>query len=147
MIRMASMKDIDQLIVLAGLFYCESNIELNFNEAHLEESFKRFIEMPEFCLIVIENQEKIIGMLVGAAYPNFFSGDMQAQEMLWFIDNAHRRSGLGKELLKNFEAWALSKGAKEIAMVALRSLNSDKVAQIYKSLGYKEIERSFVRVL
>lgn len=147
MIRMATVSDLDSLLILAGLFHAESHVGLEFDDRHTEASFKRFIETPEFCLMIVEEQEQIVGMLAGVAFPNYFSAKMQAQEMFWFIDEDYRCAGFGKALLGEFEKWAVSKGATELAMVALTSLNLNEVTKLYESLGYREIERSFVRVL
>ena len=57
----------------------------------------------------------------------------------WYVDPDARRSGLGTNLLKATEAWALEHGFSEIASDT--DLDNDVSRQSHVACGFKEVER------
>lgn len=57
----------------------------------------------------------------------------------WYVDPDARRNGLGAQLLKATEAWALEHGFSEIASDT--ELGNDVSRQVHIALGFEEVER------
>ena len=57
----------------------------------------------------------------------------------WYVDPDVRRIGLGAELLKAAETWALAHGFSEIASDT--ELDNDVSLQAHIGLGFEEVER------
>ena len=57
----------------------------------------------------------------------------------WYVDSDVRRTGLGTNLLKAAESWALAHGFSEIASDT--ELDNDVSLQAHTRLGFEEVER------
>ena len=57
----------------------------------------------------------------------------------WYVDPDARRAGLGTQLLKATETWALEHGFSEIASDT--ELGNDVSRQVHIALGFEEVER------
>ena len=57
----------------------------------------------------------------------------------WFVDEEHRRQGIGRELVRTAEVWARSKGCTEMASDVEFGNNISLSA--HKELGYGETSR------
>jgi GNAT superfamily N-acetyltransferase len=88
------------------------------------------------------------GMAGVLVYPNYFKRDTKvAQEMFWWVDPEARGLGAGRKLLETIEAWAKEQGAHKLTMVALDDVDGERVAAMYKTAGYRPLERNFVKVI
>jgi aminoglycoside 6'-N-acetyltransferase I len=57
----------------------------------------------------------------------------------WYVDEEHRRRGIGAALVREAEDWARSKGCTEMASDCL--LENDVSLAAHTALGYEEVER------
>ncbi len=57
----------------------------------------------------------------------------------WFVSAAHRRSGIGRQLIEAAEAWAISQGCSEMGSDA--ELWNDVSHKAHHALGYTEATR------
>lgn len=90
----------------------------------------------------------VVGMAAVLVYQAYFKREHKvAQELFWWVDPQARKAGVGIELLVALEAWAKSQGARELMMIALDSMDAERVAGMYMNAGYLPRERSFVRAL
>jgi len=55
----------------------------------------------------------------------------------WFVEDRHRRKGIGSALAKKAEAWAVSRGCKEMASDA--EFENSVGRQVHQSLAYQEV--------
>lgn len=57
----------------------------------------------------------------------------------WFVDPAHRKVGIGGDLVRMAEIWAREKGCTEMASDA--EIGNDPSLEAHLNLGYKETSR------
>src|SRR5687768_4414972 len=57
----------------------------------------------------------------------------------WFVDPEHRKSGVGRQLVRHAEAWAREKGCTEMASDA--ELGNDSSLSAHLNLGYAVTSR------
>ncbi len=57
----------------------------------------------------------------------------------WYVDHAHRRRGIGRQLFEAAEAWALSRGCTEMGSDA--EFGNEVSQQAHRALGYAEVLR------
>ena len=57
----------------------------------------------------------------------------------WFVDEAHRRQGIGRDLVRSAEIWARSKGCTEMASDV--EFGNSVSLSAHKELGYGETSR------
>ncbi len=92
------------------------------------------------------------GTVCGAAgalvFPHYWNrGEMIAQELFWWVDEAKRGTSAGLRLLVALENEARDLGAKELLMLCLERVDGDKVANMYERLGYEPLERTYTKEL
>lgn len=83
------------------------------------------------------------GFLAGVLNRFILGGQTMAVELGWYVLPEYRKSGVGKDLIGAFEAWALSRGCDLITMV---SIDND-VGAYYEKNGYKLYERTYMKEL
>jgi hypothetical protein len=89
---------------------------------------------------------KIVGALMGTLLPLWFSGELVAQELGWFVDEEHR--GHGDLLRQRFEAWAIQVRAPVVSMSDVRLDNATPDGNtLYERKGYQVVERGWMKGL
>lgn len=136
MIRMALRDDIPQLLEWGDAFARQAEIDWYAPES-FEQTLLGMIENPDAAVILHDK-----GMIGGIIYPHFLNSNHKiAQEVFWWAE------GNGADLMRAFEFWAESSGAKEVHMSCLDHLRADALARVYRSNGYRALDRSFARSL
>jgi GNAT superfamily N-acetyltransferase len=93
-------------------------------------------------IYVSENDaNQIDGFMAGFLSYHINSGTPLAIEGLWYVVPELRESGIGRELLKQFETWAKGKGARFL----LISKPFRKIRLNGKMRGYNSIETMFAK--
>ncbi|MGC3994701.1 MAG: GNAT family N-acetyltransferase [Propionicimonas sp.] len=90
----------------------------------------------------IEGADERVGYLHGLAHPAFHAnGSVAWVEELW-VDEEHRRSGVGRSLMDRFESWAVHDvGAAYVALATRRA------QRFYAATGYVESASYFKKNL
>ncbi len=91
-------------------------------------------------------KEKLVGMAGALVYPFYFcSSHLTAQEIFWWVDPEHR--GIGSLLFDALLDEVKKSGAHSLSMIALETLNPEKVGEFYKSRGFRPSDRSYIKRL
>lgn len=98
-------------------------------------------------MLGLKKDEKFVGGLGAALFTCPSTGDLVAQELFWFVHPAARGSLSSMRLVKQFEKWAISKGAHRIIMVHLPTDDGHRIAELYKMWHYRYLETVFVKEL
>lgn len=87
-----------------------------------------------------------VAQLAATVQPILFNHSRIATEVLWWVDEDHRQSGVGGQLIEAFEYWA-TKIAKAdyIQLCSLNGDNVDMVGKYYEKIGYKLIEKAYLK--
>jgi GNAT superfamily N-acetyltransferase len=138
----ASLEDWDEFLRMGYEFYLQSGYQDmgEFNPNLLREVFEKLVEAKT--LIMSDG-----GMIGWINFPVFMTGTMIAQELFWWVDEDKRKGGTGLKLLKKAEKQAKEQGAQHILMLCLDRLDGEKVAKLYKAMGYESREQTFMRAL
>jgi len=140
-IRKATEDDLFDLLVLAREFMREAPDMYNFEKDRVEAQLKATLQNPNMVLLVAEDNGEVEGGLVGIFTNPPFSGLPVASELAWFVskDKRNRKTALG--LLKAFEDWGKSMGAKFLVMADITPLSD--LESLYSRKGYTVIEKSY----
>ena len=143
-LREARPADVPRLVEMGTHFIATTQYrtKLATNVRALAETMRRLIAIPQAVLIVAEYQGDLIGMLAVVAVEHPLSGETTASEMFWWVEPAYR-GRLGLYLLRAGEAWAQSRGATRIQMIA----PDERVAKLYRRRGYSRLEEVYQRTL
>lgn len=141
--RNANADDIPHLVSMALRFIENSEYHKRFakNPASIESLISRLIEGNEGLLRISERNGVITGMIGACAYLHPWSGEWIAGELFWWVEPQHR--GHGIRLLRQAEQWADDKGCVRFQMIA----PNDRVASVYKALGYSKLEECYQKDL
>lgn len=116
--------------------------------AHESPRFSRSAFDSERCLallhtltnsddgLVLVVGDEPIGMMLGFVSEQFFSADKVAQELVVYVLPEHRGGRDVIRMIKAFEAWAITRGAKEIALGVSTEIATDRTTALYRHLGF-----------
>jgi GNAT superfamily N-acetyltransferase len=94
-------------------------------------------------ILVAEQDGQLIGLLGFIVFPHYFSGELTAGEVMWYVEPEFRQSWTALALLRAAERMARSFGAKYMQFTAPTA----EVGRAYEALHYKQIEVSYQKAL
>lgn len=148
-LRNGNYKDIPESVELGEAFHLEA--ELDFFAPADPPSFAKFLESIlkgelNGIFVVAEQHNHIIGICIGLVVPVYFNySHLASQELVFYVDQASRDTGVGKKLLEAFEKESIAKGAKTICVGAKSNMRVEAMGKMYSRKGYRELERYYVR--
>lgn len=105
---------------------------------------EKLLQSPNAKILVSEDEGKIVGLFAFVIFPHYFSGEIVAGEVMWYVAPEARKSNRALELLWAAERFALQLGAKKMQLTA----PTDEIAAMYQKLrGYQKVETAFQRNL
>lgn len=88
---------------------------------------------------------RIVGAIMGMLTPWWFSRELIAAELGWWVDPDHR--GHGDLLRQRFEAWATVQHAPVVSMSDVRLDDATPAGELYARKGYECVERAWLKRL
>lgn len=140
MIRKADMRDIPRLIEMGLRFIRETGYSKHVEE-NPEQMRKTLDVLIPKGLVLVADENGVVGMIGFLAYEHPLSGEKVASELFWWVDPEHR--GHGKELMRAAEEAARHAGARKMQMIA----PTEGVEVLYRRMGYTRLEAAYQRSL
>ena len=139
--RKADAFDVPRLVEMLREFVTSTKYRKFVGESAeaLETFLQSLLANPDAAVFVAHRDEQVIGMIGVLAYAHPMSGERCAGELFWWLDTNDR--GAGGWLLRRAERWARAAGATNLQMIA--PSDNPRVAEMYETLGYEEVERAF----
>jgi GNAT superfamily N-acetyltransferase len=105
------------------------------SESAIRARLMRMINSPDDCLLVAaDSTGKLAGWIHGFL-SQLLESDYRVEIGGLLVDEAHRRNGIGRRLVKAIEDWAVERGAAEVS-VRCREERSES-HKFYESLLFK----------
>ena len=144
MIRNATHSDLEDIVQLGISFFEEAktNLTPEFSEEKAMGVIKSMIENQGCILYVAEVDGVIVGMIGAVISEHWFSDEMIAQELFWYVLPVFR-VGVGFKLLQAMEDRSKELGASLVAMVDLGE--KSPVDVVLRRRGYEIHEKTYVR--
>lgn len=134
MIREAAADDLPALVDMAEKFVNVAFPGEAFDQGSEAATIAHLIRAPEGIVLVSER-----GFIAGIVYPVHFNhGVLVGQEIGWWGDI---------DLCPAFESMARELGAKKCLMLALEDRKLRPMTRLYRRMGYRQIEHTFVKEL
>lgn len=144
MIRRAIVSDRLSILSMVKRFHAESGVGLAFSPALAMQTIDRVLADENSLALVLEMDSGLRGIFAATIQQHFFSLELCAQELVWWVDPAYRGRGAVK-MLAEYGTWARSKGCHAINMVGL---GGDPVTtRLYERHGFTAQERHFLKRL
>jgi len=105
------------------------------------------IDMDGYTFLVAEEDNQIVGGIVGCVIPWEFNANIMALvEKGWFVPKEFRaKYGMAAmRLRKRFHQWGKEQGATVLCMVSTKREESPRVMQMYEKSGLKLIDSNFI---
>ena len=148
-IKRATVVDLEDLDLysMGVMFYTQSKLPGTFNPAFFKSIWTTFIEQDLGAMfMLLDDQQKLMGVIGGLKHPDPYNGDLVAQEMFWFVHPAHKSKG-AVELYNAFEGWAKEIGAKRLCMACVCNSHMKAVRKFYERKGYRPVDVSYFKNL
>lgn len=145
-VRVAVLNDVPTIAALGARFLREGPYGRFAPDVNgLLEIAEAMIAREDATILLLETDTGIVGMFAGQVYQHLMFGRTFATEIAWWINPEHRRGRAALVMLKTFEAWAKSKGAEAIEMVA--PAGAVDVERLYENLRFSKLETHYRRDL
>jgi len=136
-VRQAGLADADMVAGLAaGLAQ-----SFAFRRADFDVSYPALLAERNACVLVAAQDGDCVGYLLGFWHLTFFANGPVGWVEEVMVRRDHRGRGIGRDLMRAFERWAV---ARESTMVALATR---RAAPFYLALGYEESATYMRKVL
>lgn len=140
-IRQAQLTDTDTLMLLMGQFY--THFQYPFEPANHRQMVLEFLANPQLGSIwLIQHEQTDVGYLALTNGYSFEFGGHYALVDEFFMQEAYRSLGLGRIVLS-----AIQEKAKQLGIKALHlqtEAYNPRAKQLYKSLGFQDLNRSIL---
>lgn len=143
----------DEIVGLRGLgraFFAEGRLPGAFRYPVFADSWRRLLGSGLGAIFAYwpegdQYGEEPAGALGAAVYPDPNDGELVATEFFWFVMPDRRGGPAALRLLRAYETWAQSVGARRLIMVHLAALRADDLKRVYERMGYREVETHYIK--
>jgi GNAT superfamily N-acetyltransferase len=78
----------------------------------------------------------LIGFMLGVVHETIFNNIIRASDIGVYVTPPHRGNKIADALVKRFETWAISRGAKQIWLGQTTNHKIENTKSFYERLGY-----------
>jgi len=142
-IRAMEQKDFPDGIELVAQFN-DSSLSEYGNYMELDR-MKEVFEAVYATSFVVEKEGKVVGLLAGHIVKDFCSGFPVYEEVLWYMDEKHRRYGL--KLFRHVQQWCEVHNIKRMTMCCMWNSKKESLFTLYEKLGFRPMETRFIKEL
>ncbi len=136
-VREALPADADALLPLAT----ELAASFAVDPACFRESFSQCWRDSSSHVVVAIVKSSLVGYLLGFDHFALFANGRVAGVEEIYVCPSHRRRGVGRALMKEFERWAKSRGSAQVVVCTRQA------SGFYSALGYEETATCFRTIL
>lgn len=83
--------------------------------------------------------ERVLGGFLGHVSTVFFSRELVAQDLAWYVLPAFRTTNAALLLVRDFENWARGHGASHFMLSQATGINVETTRSLYEKLGYRVV--------
>jgi len=143
LVRKASIEDTFDILILAKEFSKEAPETHKWNKQKTENFIVSAIENTNATILVLEQDDDIVGAIVGLLNEMYMSQTLVATELAWFVSKEYRGKKGSLMLIKEFENWAKNNGANYTCMGDIEGIAS--LQNLYLRKGYKKCETTYMK--
>lgn len=141
-VQEAKRTDIDKLVALGVEFanVSQSSHGFSVSEKKIKLFTQEIIGKDDWINLVLVDGDSIKGILAGVINTPFFSEDVLAQEVFWYVQEGGKE---GLKLMFQFEILAKQRGCKKISFGYKPAFVDMKV--IFDRMGYRLMESQYIK--
>jgi len=142
-IREASEEDIFDILILAREFSRESPVTHKWDKEKTEHFILAALQNTNTTIFVLEEDNEIVGAIVGLLNEMYMSQTLVATEMAWFVSKEYRGKKGSLMLMTTFENWAKENGADYTCMGDIHGITT--LEKLYTKKGYSKCETTYMK--
>lgn len=146
-LRLGTISDLSDTKRLVDSFYKQSIYKsLTYDDTRVSDTLRDTLSSSnDLKIVILGTKDEIpIGLVAGQVAPAPFSTQLVGLEQAWFVEEEHRNSKIGLELLSAFEEWCRLVGCDFIQLSSLGA--SQSIADtIYERRGYSLVEKAYLK--
>ncbi len=135
-------EDEDACVACGKRFHEESLYsDIAMNENKLRNLFRTAFNNPSTHLFLLyEKDGEIVGGFMAFVAPYYFSNELIAQDILWYIDKQDRGAPRMASLtMKYYRRWADALGVREAVVATSSGIEIERTAQLLEHLKFKQV--------
>lgn len=142
-VRRANLEDTSEVLALTDRFVRRSPFArfVCFDPEVARDALLMMLDRGAVFVTVVD--DRIVGAIAGVCAPLWFSRDIAATELGWWVEPTHR--GLGNALRREFEHWAKAQGASVVNMSDVVLDDTTPAGALYEAAGYEMVERAWMK--
>ena len=146
-IRDIEKSDVVHVVRLVRQIVEESSFsQVLFDDDHCAVNVEQWINHDAYYVQgAFDSNKNIFAVYAGYITQYYFSKDLVAHDFLMYVEPERRGGYTIVRLVKNFESWAKSMGAKEIRPGTSTGIKSEMSKKLYEALGYKFTGHNFMK--
>jgi len=140
-VKLITKEKINDVISFGKKFHEEAK---GYNGIPFDEEKLRFVSHNDWytnpnwlLLAAFDEEDKPYGMFVGYVAEYYFSRDLYATDLIFFIEKSKRGGFAAIKFIKIFERWAKDKGVKEIRPATTSGIDINRTKDFYKAMKYE----------
>lgn len=144
-IREATLDDAPRVVEMGRRFLANGPYKDQLDNPAQADHFAKFmIASPNAKVLVAEQEGRVIGVLAFLLFPHCFTGQMTANELIWYVEPEARKGGISVRLMQAAQTLAKACGAVRMQFTAPTA----EVGKLYERFfGYHQVEVSYERTL
>lgn len=147
-LKVATEEDFDDVKRLClSFFHASIYNDKDIADDKVETLISEFIHLTHDRIAILGLLEgQPCGLIAGVVQPLLFNHARIASEIVWWVDEEHRRSKLGLQLLDAFEYWGEHIAKADYGqMVTLADDKSEHLDKYYRRRGYIPVEKAYLK--
>jgi GNAT superfamily N-acetyltransferase len=116
---------------------------LEFSESRLREIFDEYLSSSDKIVFIAIRDGEPLGLYAGYVSRYYFSDELVANDIAWFVVKERRGSRVGLRLLDCFEHWAKERGASEVRIGYSTDINPDAFDSLMHKRGYSRVGANY----
>lgn len=109
------------------------------DDRKLADYIAKVIRSSDHAVLLHESPAGIDGIYIGMLVQQFFTFEITAMDILFYVRPERRGSRAAVRLFRAFKAWAKSSGAKAIQVGTMTGIDPARTAKFYRGMGLNEI--------
>ena len=109
------------------------------DDRKLADYIAKAIRSGDHAVLLHESSAGIDGIYIGMLVQQFFTFEITAMDVLFYVRPERRGSRAAVRLFRAFKAWAKARGAKAIQVGTMTGIDPARTAKFYRGMGLNEI--------
>lgn len=144
-IRPIERNEISRAVRMGSDHFIECQMIGKFDPEYMTFTLNHVLDGGAGIILGAFESDILIGYIWGIAFPHFYTGDLEAMAMSWYLIPGRRGGDVAIEMLKKFEDFCREKDCKRMYVGCMENEIAKKFRRVFERNGFREYEIHFVK--